>query len=177
MHREPLNMNVKPIFILSRGAGVFVDHEGRIETVREETANRDRINSLLEELKSELGGHVNILEGLFVGRPEDLDSIFVSKDEIDALLVLFLGVTPIEALLKWQGPIIAFSGQYTPAFALYAVAEERHLRKNLFIALDYKEIRRVLNGLKVRKALAQTKIVLIGNPGPWHLRWYGFPDR
>jgi L-fucose isomerase-like protein len=176
MFREPINMNVKPVFILSRGAGVFVDHNGRIETVKEEATNRDRINSLLEELKSELGDQVKILEGLFVSQPADLDSIFVKKDDIDLLLVYFLGVAPIEGLLRWQGPIIAFSGQYTPAFSLYAVAEERHLRKNLFIALGYKEIRRILNVLKVEKALAQTKIVLIGNPGPWHLRWYGFPD-
>jgi hypothetical protein len=34
MFREPINMNVKPVFILSRGAGVFVDHNGRIETVK-----------------------------------------------------------------------------------------------------------------------------------------------
>jgi L-fucose isomerase-like protein len=176
MFKEPIDMNVKPVFILSRGAGVFVDHKGRIETVKEDAANQDRINSLLEELKTELGGRVKILEGLFVSQPADLDSIFASKDKIDLLLVYFLGVAPIEALLRWEGPIIAFSGQFTPAFSLYAVAEERHLRKNLFIALDYKEIRRILNVLKAKKALAQTKIVLIGNPGPWHLRWYGFPD-
>ena len=176
MLREPIKLNVKPVFILSRGTGVYVDRDGRIEIVQGEAPIRERINTLVKELESELGNPVNILEGLFVNQPADLDSLFTTKDEIDLLLAYFLGVTPIETLLRWQGPIISFSGQHTPAFALYAVGEERHQRDNLFIALDYKEIRTILNALKVKKILAQTKIVLIGNPAPWYLRWYSFPD-
>ena len=176
MFGESIHLNVKPVFILSRGAGVFVDHNGRIEMVKEQAANRDRIDALLGDLRSELDNHVKILEGLFVSQPADIDLLFVSKDEIDLLLVYFLGVTPIEALLRWQGPIIAFSGQQTPAFALYALGEERHLRNNLYIALDYKEIRTIVRALKVKKALGQSRIVLIGNPPSWYLRWYSFPD-
>ncbi len=33
-----------------------------------------------------------------------------------------------------------------------------------------------MNALKVKKALAQARIVLIGNPSSWYLRWYSFPD-
>lgn len=176
MFRKPTEINVKPVFILSRGAGVFIDPDGRIEIAQGDAANRERINSQLEELTSGLNSQVNVMEGLLVKQPEDLEEIFASKDEIDALLVYFLGVAPIETLLRWQGPIIVFSGQYTPAFALYAVGEERHLRKNLFIALDYKEIRRIVRALTVQKALSHTRTVLIGHPAPWYLRWYSFPD-
>lgn len=171
-----MDMNVKPVFILSRGAGVFVEPNGRLEMVKDRDTTRNRINALLDELKTELGAHVTILGELLVGEPMDFEPLFSNKNEIDVLLVYFLGVTPIEALLRWQGPIIAFGGQYTPTFALYAVGEERHLVNNLFIALDYSDVRRMLRVLEVKKCLAHTRIVFFGFPAPWHLRWYPFPD-
>jgi len=169
-------MNIKPVIILSRGAGVFVDYNGRMELVLDKNQSRDRINTLLEELKKEMGEETTILEELLVGSSKDYQSIFEEKNSIDVILLYVLGVTPIEELLRWQGPIIAFSGQYTPAMALYAVGEERHQRRNLFIALDYEDILNTLKVLKVKQLLAQTRIVLFGSPPTWHLRWYGFPD-
>lgn len=169
-------MKIKPVIILSRGAGVFVDPDGRIEMVRDKGMNRNRISALLEELKAEVGDQVTILEELLVSNPTDFESLSEANNEIDALLVYFLGVTPIDALLRWQGPIIAFSGQYTPALALYAVGEERKLRSDLLVALDYVDIRKMLRILEVKKFLAYTQIVLFGFPASWHLRWYGFPD-
>ena len=169
-------MNIKPVIILSRGAGVFVDQNGRMEMVRDGDTNRDRINGLLEELRSEAGEQVTILEELLVSNPTDFESLFEQQNEIDALLLYVLGVTPIDTLLRWQGPIIAFSGQHTPALALYALGAERELRGDLFIALDYVDIRKMLRILEVKKSLSQTHIVLFGFPATWHLRWYGFPD-
>ena len=171
-----MGMNIKPVIILSRGAGVFVDPDGRMEMVRDGDTNRNRINALLEELKAEVGDQVTVLEELLVSTPTEFESLSEPQSEIDALLVYVLGVTPIEALLRWQGPIIAFSGQYTPALALYAVGEERELRSDLFVALDYVDIRKMLRILQVKKSLAHTQIVLFGFPASWHLRWYGFPD-
>jgi L-fucose isomerase-like protein len=169
-------MNVKPIFILSRGAGVFVDGTGRMEMVWDQDANRNRLNTLLEELESEVGNQATVLEKLLVSVPSDLETLFTSKENIDILLVYFLGVTPIESLLRWDGPIIAFSGRHTPAMALYALGEERHQRNDLFIALDYKDIKRMLRVCEVKKLLTETRILLFGSPPSWHLRWYGFPD-
>jgi len=171
-----INMNIKPVFILSRGAGVFIDQKGGLEMVVDGDANRNRIDVLLSELKAEVGDQVTILDEIMVGDPSDFESLFTSKNEIDVIIAYFLGVTPIEKLLLWKGPIIAFSGQHTPAFALYAVGEERHVRSDLFIALDYHEIRRLLRVLEVKRSLAHTRIVLMGLPAPWHLRWYSFPD-
>jgi hypothetical protein len=48
-------MHIKPVIISSRGAGVFVDQDGRIEVVVDQNQSRDRINMLLEELKKEIG--------------------------------------------------------------------------------------------------------------------------
>jgi len=169
-------MNIKPVFILSRGAGVFVDQKGGLEMVVDGDANRNRIDALLSELHAEVGDQATILDEVMVSDPSDFESLFTSKDEIHVIIAYFLGVTPIEELLRWQGPIIAFSGQHTPAFALYAVGEERHVRSDLFIALDYHEIRRLLRVLEVKRSLAHTRIVLMGLPAPWHLRWYSFPD-
>ncbi|UCE50887.1 MAG: hypothetical protein JSV31_16620 [Desulfobacterales bacterium] len=169
-------MNIKPVIILSRGAGVFVDHNGRMELVLDKNQSRDRISTLLEELKKEIGAETTILEKLLVGSSKDYQSLFEEKNTIDVILLYVLGVTPIEELLRWQGPIIAFSGQYTPAMALYAVGEERHQHRNLFVALDYEDILNTLKVLKVKQLLAQTRIVLFGSPPTWHLRWYGFPD-
>jgi L-fucose isomerase-like protein len=171
-----IGMNIKPVFILSRGAGVFVDQKGGLQMVVDGDANRNRIDALLTELRAEVGDHVTILDELMVGDPSDFKSLFTSKDEIHVIIAYFLGVTPIEELLRWKGPIIAFSGQHTPAFSLYAVGEERHVRSDLYIALDYHEIRRLLRVLEVKRSLAHTRVVLMGLPAPWHLRWYGFPD-
>lgn len=169
-------MNIKPVIISSRGACVFVDQEGRMEVVADQDQSRVRINRLLVELKNEIGKGVTILEELYVSSPKDYESLFEEKKTIDVILLSVFGVTPIDDLLSWQGPIIVFSGQYTPAMALYAVGEERHQRKNLFLALDYEDILKSLRILKVKQTLAQTRIVLFGSPPTWHLRWYGFPD-
>ena len=169
-------MNIKPVIISSRGAGVFVDQDGRMEVVVDQNQSRDRINMLLEELKKEIGKGVTILEELYVSSSRDYQSLFKEKTTIDVILLYILGVTPIDELLYWHGPIIAFSGQYTPTMALYAVGEERHQRKNLFVALDYEDILKTLRVLEVKQTLAQTRIVLFGSPPTWHLRWYGFPD-
>jgi len=169
-------LNIKPVVILSRGSGVFIDGDGRMEMVPDGAETKVRFNTLLQELKSELEDRATILEALVVSAPDECASLVRSGEEIDALLVLFLGVTPIEELLRWPGPIIAFSGQCTPAMALYAVGEERWERPDLFIALDYEEIRKTLLILETRKALARTRILLFGFPPSWHLRWYGYPD-
>jgi L-fucose isomerase-like protein len=171
-----IGMNIKPVFILSRGAGVFVDQNGGLEMVVDGDANRNRIDALLSELRAEIGDQVTILDELMVGDPSDFKPLFTSKDEIHVIIAYFLGVTPIEELLRWKGPIIAFSGQYTPAFSLYAVGEERHVRSDLYVALDYHEIRRLLRVLEVKRSLGHTRVVLMGLPAPWHLRWYSFPD-
>jgi hypothetical protein len=169
-------MNIKPVIVLSRGAGVFVDQDGRMEVVIDQSQSRDRISTLLKELKKEMGDDATILEELYVGTSKDYLPLFEEKNKIDVILLYVLGVAPIEELLRWEGPIIAFSGQYTPAMALYAVGDERHQRSNLFVALDYVDIWKTLRVLKVKQALAQTRIVLFGSPPTWHLRWYGFPD-
>ncbi len=169
-------LKIKPVIISSRGAGVFVDQDGRMELVADKNENRNRIDLLLKDLKNETGKGTTILKELYVSSPKDYQSLFKEKDAIDVVLLYVLGVTPIDDLLNWQGPIIAFSGQYTPAMALYAVAEERRQRKNLFIALDYRDISNILRVLAAQQILTQTRIVLFGSPPTWHLRWYGFPD-
>lgn len=169
-------MDVKPVVVLSRGAGVFVEPDGRMNMVVDAEASRGRIHALLEELKAEIGDLVGMLNPLFVSDPSDFDPLFGPGAVADALLVYFLGVTPIDKLLRWPGPIITFSGPLTPAMSLYAVGEERRERKDLFIALDYQDVRSQLRVIETKTALARTRILLFGYPPTWHLRWYGFPD-
>ena len=169
-------MNIKPVIISSRGAGVFVDEHGRMEIVMDQNQSRDRINTLLVGLKDEVGPGVTVLEELYVSSSKDYQTLFEEKTTIDVILLCIFGVTPIDELLYWKKSIIAFSGQYTPAMALYAVGEERHQSKNIFIALDYEDILKTLRVLEVKRNLARTRIVLFGSPPTWHLRWYGFPD-
>ena len=169
-------MNIKPVVITSRGACVFVDDAGRMGIAGDQNQSRDRINKLLVELKNEIGTGVRILEELYVSSSKDYEALFEEKKTIDVILLCIFGVTPIDELLHWKKPIIAFSGQYTPAMALYAVGEERHQSKNIFVALDYDDILKTLRVLEVKQTLAGTRIVLFGSPPTWHLRWYGFPD-
>jgi L-fucose isomerase-like protein len=169
-------MIIKPVFILSRGVGISIKPTGQLQSIKDREEIRGRINFSLEELKSELGDGITISEQFLVNDPADLNSLLSTKDETGALLVYFWGITPIENLLRWPGPIIAFGGQHTPAFPLYAVGEERHFRKDLFIALDYEDIRRTLRILELKRSLAQTRVVMVGSPASWYLRWYAFPD-
>ena len=89
-------MHIKPVFILSRGAGVFVDNKGGLEMIMDGDATRNRIHALLSELKAEVGDQGTILDETLVGDPSGFDSLFSSKDEIDVIIAYFLGVTPIE---------------------------------------------------------------------------------
>jgi hypothetical protein len=169
-------MDIKPVVILSRGAGVFVEADGRMNMVVDTGATHSRIQVLLKELETEIGEGARILEPLLVSDPSDFEPLFQVGEGPDVLLVYFLGVTPIERLLRRPEPIIAFSGPMTPAMALYAVGEERRIRKGLFVALDYQDIRSQLRVIETKAALARTRILLFGYPPSWHLRWYGFPD-
>ncbi len=169
-------MTIKPVFMLSRGVGISIKPTGQLESLKDKEEIRNRINFFLEELKAELGDGVTISEQLLVNDPADFNPLFSSKDGAEVLLVYFLGVIPIENLLRWPGPIIAFGGQHTPAFPLYAVGEERNFRNDLFVALDYEDIRRTLRILELKKSLAQTRVMMIGTPASWYLRWYAFPD-
>ena len=171
-----MDVSIKPVIVLSRGAGVFVNESGRMEMILDNEDSGARIQSMLREMKGEIGSHASILEPLTVSDPADFKALFQGGGDIDALLVYFLGVTPIEELLKWRGPIVAFSGPCTPAMALYAVGEERRERPGLFVALDYTDIRRFLKIIGARKALAETRVLMFGFPPSWHLRWYGLPD-
>ena len=171
-----MSMTVKPVFVLSRGAGVFVEPEGRLEIQADAEITRLQIGGLLNELKEQLRESNLFSRSSSWATLRDLLRFSPLRRAQTFLLVYFLGVTPIERLLRWQGPIIAFGGQQTPAFALYAVGEERHHRDNLYIALDYEEIGRLLKVLEVKKALAETRVLLFGFPAVWHLRWYAFPD-
>jgi len=171
-----MSLNLKPVFVLSRETGAFLEPSGRLEVVNDGKTLQARIQVLLEELKEALGPRLTLLQELVVGEPAGFEPLFRDQDGIDVLLVYFLGVTPIEALLRWKKPIIAFGGVHTPMMPLYAIGEERHLRKDLFLVLDYAHMGRILRILEVKKGLEQTRIVLFGQPPPWHLRWYGFPD-
>jgi len=169
-------MNIKPLIISSRGAGVFVDPDGRMEVLANKHQTQDRIQALLKELKTEMGDGTTVLDALFITSADDYQPLFNEADSIDVVLAYVLGVTPIEELLRWPGPIIAFSGQFRPAMALYAVGEERHQRSNLFVALDYQDILQTLRILEAKQSISRTRVVFFGSPPTWHLRWYGFQD-
>jgi L-fucose isomerase-like protein len=169
-------LTVKPVIILSRGFAVMANEEGGLDIRTGAEDNKGAVPELVDTLKKELGDKVTLLDELVVSKPVDLDPIFLAVSDIDVILACFLGVAPIDKLLRWPGPIIGFSGQHTPAFALYAIGEERHIRKDLFIALDFEDIHRLFRCLEVRKRLARTRSVLFGMPPSWYLRWYSFPD-
>lgn len=167
---------IKPVFVLGKRAGVFVTEPGRMEIVPDAEAVRTRLKGLRGDLERELGDLATVRDALTVSTPSAFDALFSSKETFDLLLVYILGITPLEGLLGWEGPMVVFSGNRTPAMALYAVGEERHHRKNLSVALDYQDIRRALRVLHARKQLSASRVALIGSPPSWHLRWYGFPD-
>ena len=171
-----MKLSVKPVIILSRGFSVTANTEGGLEILPAAEGNMGGVPAFIDALKKELGDEVTLLDELMISRPSDFDRLFEAVSEIDVILACFLGVAPIDQLLRWPGPMIGFSGQHTPAFALYAIGEERHVRRDLSIALDFEDIHRLLRCLEVQKRLARTRTVLFGTPPSWYLRWYAFPD-
>lgn len=169
-------LTVKPVIISSRGSIVTANEEGGLVIRTGTEKNNSAVTEFVDALNNELGDEVTLLDELVVSTPVDLDPLFRARSEIDVILACFLGVAPIDKLLQWPGPIIGFSGRHTPAFALYAIGEERHIRKDLFIALDFEDIHRLLRCLEAQKRLSHTRTVLFGMPSSWYLRWYSFPD-
>jgi L-fucose isomerase-like protein len=171
-----MTLSVKPVIILSRGSAVMANQAGGLDILTGAEGDKRGVPVFMDVLKKELEGEIMLLDEFVVSVSSDLDPLFAAAPEIDVILACFLGVAPIHKLLRWPGPVIGFSGQHTPAFALYAIGEERHLRQDLFLALDFQDIRRLLKCLEVRKRLARTRCVLFGAPPSWYLRWYTFPD-
>ena len=68
-------LNIKPVVILSRGSGVFIDGDGRMEMVPDGAETKVRFNTLLQELKSELEDRATILEALVVSAPDECASL------------------------------------------------------------------------------------------------------
>jgi L-fucose isomerase-like protein len=169
-------LTVMPVILTSRGSAVTANEEGGLEIFTGAQGTEGGAPKFMDALRNELGDEATLLDPLAVSTPSELDPIFDTASHIDVLLVCFLGVMPIDRLLRWPGPIIGFSGQHTPAFALYAIGEERHIRNDLFIALDYDDIHRLLRCLEVKQHLSHTRAVLFGMPPSWFLRWYAFPD-
>jgi len=171
-----MELRVKPLIILDSGNNVFWRPDGTREIVTDEKDVAVKVSQLSKELRAKLKFSSALLEDSIVQGEQDLATLKSEALQADALLVYLIGAPSVEVLFRWGRPIIAFSGQYTPTWALYAFGVERQVYPGVTIAVDYKDIDDTLQILNVKKKLEDTRIVLFGFPSPWFSQWHHLPD-
>jgi L-fucose isomerase-like protein len=172
-----LQIKVKPAFILGTGGGMFCGRDGALERVADREVLARRVAELSKELRQKLQFSAVLLDDTVVRNENDLAKLKVETLEADALFVYLIGPMPLPTILEWGQPIIAFSGQYTPMLALYALGVERHSRAQITIALDFSHIDEQMRVLEARKKLRDARIALLGFPPPrFFSQWHHLPD-
>lgn len=171
-----MDLKIKPIFILSRGANQFRHPDGTREVVSDEAEINQRLSQISQELRATLRYGYSLLNDSFVRDEEELKQLRPELVQADGMLLYCIGFFPIQSVFDWQLPIVAFGGQYTPAATLTACGAERHSNLKITIALDYQEIDDALTIIHTRKKLHTERIALFGfMPDPYS-RWHHLPD-
>ena len=169
-------LQVKPLIILDSDTNTFWHPDGTREILADEKDVAVRVAQLSKELRTRLKFRSVLLEDAVVRGGHELADLRLEALKADALLVYFIGAPSVKELLRWGRPIIAFSGQYTPIWALYAFGAERHVYPGVTIAADYRDIDEALQILNTKKKLQDARIVLFGFPSPWFSQWHHLPD-
>ena len=97
-------LTVKPVVVLSRGFAVTANAEGGLDIRTGADGDGLGVPAFLDSLKADLGEGVALLDALQVSSASDLDGLFADAAGIDVVLACFLGVAPIDRLLRWPGP-------------------------------------------------------------------------
>ena len=171
-----MQIRVKPVIVLNKDENTFRRLDGTREIVSDRAAIALRVAELSKELREGLQFSTALLEDAIVRNEDDLANLKGEALKADALLLYLIGMMPLQALLQWGLPIIAFSGQHAPTQALYAFGVERHSQPGITVALDFQDIDEEFQLLEARKKLRNTRIALFGFPPPIFSRWHHLPD-
>ncbi len=161
-----VKINVKPIFSNVVHTAVW---EGpcRVGTLEElspeyeQRVGREQCKVWSEQLKNKLGEHVNVLEPAYIEYPE---SFYVSDESFSVLykdlteVDIFLISYRLPGLERFNKPISMINNGPAPVDlgAFYS-----DIGKEFYFAHDYEEYNEILSLLQVRKAIANTKLLVL----------------
>lgn len=171
-----MELKIKPVFILSKGENAFRSADVSREAVSDESEIKRRLAQLSQDLREGIKFGNSLLNYSIVRDENDLDQLKAESTPADGLLLYCIGYVPLQSVLTWGLPIIAFGGQYVPVVPLIAFGVERHSNPDITIALDYEEIDKALTIIQARKKLRSSRITLFGFPPDLFSRWHHLPD-
>jgi L-fucose isomerase-like protein len=171
-----MEIKMKPLFILGTEFNLIWRLDGSLEWISDEITLKRRLSELSTRLRDNIKSDVVLLKEAVVRSESDLQDLRKELVEVDILLVYPLGPTSPQPLFRLELPIIGFSGECTPALALYTFGIERHSRPDVTIALDYYDIVQAVKRLQTKKRLQNSRIALFGFPPSLYSKWHDWPD-
>jgi L-fucose isomerase-like protein len=171
-----MQIKVKPLFILGREFSLVWQSDGSVEWITDEGTIQLKVSELNTQLRENVKSDVVLLRESVVRSESDIQNLRKELLEVDILLVYPMGPTSPHPLFRLGFPIIAFSGQYTPALALYTFGIERHSRPDVTIALDYAEVDQAIKRFQAKKKLQNSRTALFGFPASLFSQWHDWPE-
>lgn len=167
-----MQVNVQPVMIVDNQLAaavtggstwhVFPQPNFQIAVLTDIAAAQAAVEGLHRMVQERLRSDANFLQPVVVRNTVDADAVRQHLTDVDALLINISCGVP-EPLWACDIPIIAFSGEQTPMMGLYTCPPgdaERH--PNVVLALDVEEIRDQIRLLEVKKRLAHSRVVILG---------------
>ena len=171
-----MEIKVKPLFILGKEFGLVWRPDGSIEWLTDEGKLRLKCSELSRQLRDHIKSDVVLLKETVVQSEGEIQDLRQDLHEVDIILAYIIGPMSPHPLFRLGFPIIGFSGENTPALALYTFGTERHSRPDLTIALDYDEINQTIKQFQIKKKLQNSRIALFGFPPSLFSQWHDWPD-
>lgn len=171
-----MEIKIKPLFILGEEFGLVWRSDGSIEWITDQSSLQLRCSELSIQLRDNIKSDAVLLKEAVVRSESDIQDLRKELLEIDILLVYLIGPMSPHPLFRLGLPIIGFSGEYTPALALYTFGTERHSQPDLTIALDYNDINQAVKRFQAKKKLQNSRIALFGFPPSLFSQWHDWPD-
>ena len=161
-----VKVNVKPVFSNLVHTAIWegpcrVGTEEELSPVYERRAGREQFKIWAEELKKELGACADILEPVYLEYDESFtvrDSEFEKLEGDIANVDLFLITYRVPGIEKFHKPVSMIDRGPTP---IDVVGFYRSEGFEAYMAHDYEEYRELLRCLQVKKAVANTKILIL----------------
>jgi L-fucose isomerase-like protein len=171
-----MEIKIKPLFVLGKEFGLVWRSDGSLEWLSDESKLQLKCSELSTQFKDKIKSDVVLLREAIVRSESDIENLKEGIHEIDILFVYLIGPMSPRPLFRLGLPIIGFSGEYTPALALYTFGIERQSRSDLTIALDYNDINQAAKRFQIKKKLENSRIALFGFPPSLFSQWHDWPD-
>ena len=162
---------VKPIFILGKHPTFRKKKTLGFIKITKKREQKQKVSEILNKLEKKLK-EVKILEATVIRNREQFEDLLVQQlNNVDVFLIFkkCLGFGVELAKLAEKGkPLILFQEPKVPNLALDSI-EYLPSKKDVFIALDFKDISESLKLLDIKKKIENTKILILNSDFPFYI--------